>query len=189
MDIPFRWWGSDGTVRVRMAVNDDPAYLGCTEIAHGFPSCKAEVDFPDRGYASSFGWVTLAKEGQDVDFGIDLRPQFRQQHPFGYFTDRPRFFDGPHTDYPDRDFAAHTFLCSFGGELLEFRKEVRAILGFSWGYAKRGREIESFGPDLLSPQEWDDHREYLTRKYARWWWLRHWRWSFVPGFSQHPLES
>ena len=180
MEIPFRWWDSDGTVRVEMTVNDDPAQLGCSEIARGFPCCKATVDFPDRGYASSFGWVALLREGQDADFGIDLRPQFRQAHPFGFFSDRPRFFDGPHTDDPDWDFLAHTFLCGLGGELLEFRQEVRAILGFGWGFVKRDREIESFGPSLLSAEHWDAHREYLDRTFGEW--------SFASGFSQHPLH-
>jgi hypothetical protein len=188
MEIPFRWWDNDGTVQAAVTVNDDPAYLGCSEIARGFPCCKAAINFPDRGYASSFGWVALVREGQDASFGIDLRPQFRHEHPFGYFGDRPRFFDGPHTDDPGWDFLAHTFLCSLGGELLEFRKEVRAILGFSWGFVKRDQEIESFGPDLLSPRDWDSHHEYLTGKYGRRWWPRRWRWSFAPGFSQHPLE-
>jgi hypothetical protein len=188
MDIPFRWWDSDGTVRVTMGDNGDPAYLGCSEIARGFPYCKAEVDFPDRGYASSFGWIPLVKEGMNMDFGIDLRPQFRQEHPFGYLTDRPRFFDGPHTDDANWDFLAHTFLCSLGGELLEFRKEVHAVLGFSWGFLKRDQQIEWFGPEPLSGKDWDSHLEYLTRKYARWWWLPRWRWSFHPGFSRHPLE-
>lgn len=188
MDIPFRWWDSDGTVRVRMADNEDPAALGCSEMARGFPYCKAEVDFPDRGYASSFGWVALVKESPSVDFGIDLRPQFRQEHPFGYFTDRPRFFDGPHTDNPDWDFLAHTFLCSLGGELLEFRKEVHAILGFSWGFSKQGRQIEWFGPDLLSGQDWDSHRDYLIQTYCTQVEEEDHTWSFKPGFSQHPLK-
>jgi len=188
MEIPFRWWDSEGTVRVKMTANDDPAYLGCSGIAHGFPCCKAEVDFPDRGYASSFGWVTLVKDGPGVEFSIDLRPQFNQEHPFGYFADRPRFFDGPHTDHPDWDFLAHTFLCSLGGELLEFRKEVRAILGFSWGYAKRGLAIEVSGPGLLSTEDWGAHREYLEQTYCGEIEEADRKWSLVPGFVQHPLH-
>lgn len=188
MDIPFRWWDSDGTVTVKMADNDEPAYLGCSEIARGFPYCEAAIDYPARGYASSFGWVALVRDDRDDDFKIDLREQFDQKHPFGYFGDRPTFFDGPHTDDPDWDFLAHTFLCGIGGELLEFRKEVRAILGFSWGYTKRGEKIEWFGPKLLSEEDWNGHLEYLTRKYQRWWRLRRWRWSFAPGFVQHPLH-
>lgn len=188
MDIQFRWWDVDGTVRVKMTANDDPAALGCSEMARGFPCCEATIDYPARGYASSFGWVAMVRDSRCEDFVVDLRPQFRQEHPFGYFGDRPTFFDAPHTDLQDFDFVAHTFLCSLGGELLAFQREARAILGFSWSYTKRGEKIESFGPDLLSAEDWNGHLEYLTRKYARRRWLRRWRWSFRPGFSQHPLE-
>jgi hypothetical protein len=188
MDIPFRWWDSDGTVRLKMAGNEDPPYLGCSEVAHGFPFCEAVVDFPARGYASAFGWVALVSGNHGRDFELDLRPQFHQGYPFGYFGDRPIFFDGPHTDEPNWDFLAHTFLCSLGGELLEFRKEARAILGFSWGFSKRDQRIEWFGPEPLSAEDWNRHLDYLRRRHGRWWWPRRWRWSFKPGFSQHPLE-
>lgn len=188
MDIPFRWWDSDGTVKVKIAIDDDPAALGCSEIARGFPYCEATIDYPARGYASSFGWVALVSENQGNDFELDLRPQFPQRHPFGYFADRPIFFDGPHTDVQDWDFLAHTFLCSLGGELLEFRKEARAIIGFNWGFSKRGQQIQSFSPEPLSTEDWSGHLEYLTRRCATWWLPRRRRWSFRSGFSQHPLE-
>jgi hypothetical protein len=180
MDIPFRWWDSDGVMRAEMSVNDDPAKFGCSEMARGFPYCEANPDFPARGYASSFGWVILVTYNHGKDFELDLRPQFRQEHPFGYFTDRPRFFDGPHTDEPDLDFLSHTFLCGLGGELLDFRHEVHAVLGFSWGFSKHGPDIESFGPEPLSAQDWDAHRERLREACPDW--------TFRPGFSQHPLE-
>jgi len=180
MDIPFRWWDVDGVVRAKMAVNDDPAALGCSEMARGFPYCEASINYPTRGYASSLGWIPLVRHPHADNFEIDLRPQFRQEHPFGYFGDRPTFFDAPHTDLQDFDLLVHAFLCSLGGELLEFRKEARAIIGFSWGYVKRGQEIEAFGPDLLSAEDWNSHRNYLEEACSDW--------SFQPGFSQHPLE-
>jgi hypothetical protein len=75
---------------------------------------------------------------------------------------------------------AHTFLCGIGGEVLEFRREARAILGFGWGLSKHGQRIEWFGPRPLSGQDWDSHLGRLTQECPEW--------SFQPGFSQHPLE-
>lgn len=180
IEIPYRWADVEGTVRATVAANDDPGALGCSEIARGFPRCEATPDSPARGYSSSFGWVILVKHSQSKGFELDLRPQFRQEHPFGYFTDRPRFFDAPHTDAPDLDFLSHAFLCGLGGELLDFRREVHAVLGFSWGFSKRGSAIELFGPDLLSAEDWGTHREHLGEICPDW--------SFKPGFSRHPLE-
>lgn len=183
MDIPFRWWDDDGVVRVKMAIDDDPASFGCTELAYGFPYCEATIETPAKGYASLFGWVALLKasysgaEGFDFDLLDPLNPR---SDPFGYLAYKPTFFDGPHTDVQDVDFCAHTFLCGFAGEILYLRKEARAILGFSWGYSKRGRRIEPIEPEPLAPENWDNHREYLKGRFSDW--------SFRPGFSQHPLK-
>jgi hypothetical protein len=183
MDIPFRWWDSDGVVRVTMGIDDDPDSFGCREMARGFPYCEATVDTPAKGYKTLFAWVAMAhpiRDGQE-GFEFDVLPPLKpRSDPFGYLAYKPTFFDGPHADVEDVEFRAHTFLCGFAGEILYLRKEARAILGFSWGYSKRGREVVPIYPALLSPQDWDSHREYLERRFPDW--------SFRPGFSQHPLE-
>ncbi len=160
-------------------------------MARGFPACKAIVDSDEaEGYDHDYGWIQMVDlSDEPSSFRVDQHPKFAAPHPFIWAGPLSRFEDAPFTDHRDWDFLAHTFLCGTGGELLEFRKEARAILGFSWGGSKRGQRIEWFGPHLLSAEDWDDHHEYLTRKY-RWRWWRSWRkpWTFAPGFLQHPLD-
>lgn len=183
IEIPFRWADVDGIVRATVATNEDPAALGCDESARGFPYCRATIEPPARGYADASGWVQLVDRGDlGGGFRIDpFEPLGEVSHPFCFYGFAPTFFDAPHTDELENwDFLAHAFLCGLGGELFEFRKEARAILGFSWGFSKRGQQIEWFGPDLLSAQDWDGHLERLTEERPQW--------SFRPGFSRHPLE-
>ena len=177
--MPYRWGAVEGRVRARVAVNDDPAALGCSEIARGFPYCRARVEHPAVGYADILGWVqlvdsTLHGEGFLLDHFEPLGPV---PHPFAFYGWAPTFFDAPHSDEGDWDFLAHTFLCGLGGELLDFRHEVRALLGFSWGFSNRDGRIESFGPAPLSAADWDRHRPYLRDRYEEW------DWKFAPGFS------
>jgi len=88
-------------------------------------------------------------------------------------------FDALHTYLPDWDFVAHTFLCGLGGELLEMRKEVRAVLGFSWGFSKRGSEIDFTAPAILGPDHWNDHLDYLRPNFDAV--------SFAPGYFQQAV--
>ena len=185
--LPYRWGRVEGTVAVELGVNDDPAALGCAEFARGFPYCRATVEPPARGYAEALGWV------QVIDwppFGPGFRvdtymPLGKVPHPFGFFGFAPTLFDAPHTDEPeDTRFLAHSFLAGLGGDLFAFEdetepQEVRAILGFSWGYAKRGSEVEIIGLRRLGPDDWDSHREYLRSAHPGW--------SFAPGFREGPL--
>jgi hypothetical protein len=185
MELPYRWNGTDGQVRVQVRVNDDPAAFGCPEIARGFPYCHATVEHPAIGYADVLGWVqlvdsTLRGSGFHLDYFEQLGPA---PYPFALHGWSPTLFDAPHTDEPDDwDFLAHTFLCGLGGELHEFRHEVRAVLGFRWGFSRRGGEVESFGPTPLSSEDWDGHRDYLAEQYGEWG-------RFSPGFHRHPLRS
>lgn len=184
MELPYRWNGTEGRVRVEVRVNDDPAALGCGEIARGYPYCLATVEHPAIGYGDVLGWVqlmesTLHGEGFHLDHFEQLGPA---PYPFAVHGWAPTLFDAPHTDEPDDwDFLAHSFLCGLGGELLE-RREVRAVLGFKWGFSRRGPQIESFGPTSLSPQDWDGHHDFLVERYEQW------GWAFAPGFHRHPLD-
>lgn len=184
MELPFRWATLRGRVTVELAVNEDPGALGCDEIARGFPYCRATVEPPAKGYADMLGWVQLVNasylhrgEGFISDGFEPLGPL---PHPFGFYGVSPTLFDAPHTDDREADFFAHSFLCGLGGELLEFRQEVRAVLGFSWGFLKREARIESFGPDLLSAGDWNGHLDYLRGHFEEW--------TFAPGFRDDPLR-
>lgn len=177
----YRWGGVEGRVRVEVGRNDDPAAFGCAEVARGFPYCLATVDHPQIGYADVLGWVQLLdSSSHEPGFHLDyFEPLGRVPHPFAFYGLSPTFFDAPHSDQMDNwDFLAHTFLCGLGGELME-RKEVRAVLGFSWGFSKHGGRIEWFGPDVLGSEDWDGHLAYLHE--------RHPEWTFAPGFLRDPL--
>jgi hypothetical protein len=64
--------------------------------------------------------------------------------------------------------------------LLEFRREARAVLGFSWGCRKRGPQIELQEPKPLSVAVWDSHCEYLESRFPEW--------TFPVGYFQDPLQ-
>jgi hypothetical protein len=174
-----------------MRENDDPAGFGCPELARGFPVCRATVEPVGKGYADLFGWLQLldlknftpSELMQHTGQGFEVDPYLpigSATYPFNFFGLAPTFFDAPHTK-EDWDFTAHAFLCGLGGELHEVRREARAILGFSWGFAKSGAEIEFFGPDPLRPGDWDLHRDYLAGAFPAW--------KFAPGFYEHPLST
>jgi len=182
LEMPFRWNDREGTVRVEIRANDDPAAVGCSEIARGFPLCRATVEHPGIGYADVLGWVQLVRsnfhqDGFRLDYFERLGPV---PHPFAVYGWQPTLFDAPHSDLGDWDFLAHSFLCGLGGEVLEFRREARAVLGFSWGFSLRGEDFEFFDPEPLASEDWDGHHEYLTRRCPEW--------AFAPGFSQDPLD-
>lgn len=178
--LPFRWGGVEGEAAVEIRENDDPAALGCREFARGFPVARATIAPPASGYADMLGWVQLVDDSFHADgFHADgFEPLGPLPHPFGFYGISPTLFDAPHFDGENFDFLAHTFLCGLGGELLEFRREARALLGFSWGCRKRGPEIEPFDPEPLPSAVWDNHREYLARRFPEW--------TFAPGFSVQP---
>jgi hypothetical protein len=138
---------------------------------------------PAAGYAEALGWIQLIDwihvgEGFRID---PFAPLGEISHPFGFFGFAPTLFDAPHTDDElddDSHLVAHSFLCGLGGELLEFRKEARAVLGFSWGFSVRDGEFEIFGPAALGAAEWDRHHDYLREAHPGW--------SFARGYSEGP---
>ncbi|HET7454656.1 MAG TPA: hypothetical protein VFJ76_03960 [Solirubrobacterales bacterium] len=180
--LPFTWAGMEGEARVEIRANDDPAALGCRDFARGFPVCRATIAPPATGYSDMLGWIQIVDDSYHGDgFHADgFEPLGHLPHPFGFYGVSPTLFDAPHADAESFDFVAHTFLCGLGGELLEFRQEARAVLGFGWGCRKRGPEIELFDPEPLPAAAWDGHREYLASRFPDW--------TFSPGYFQHPLE-
>ena len=179
--LPFRWAGMEGEVRVEIRPNDDPAALGCEEFARGFPVIRATIAPVSQGYADMLGWVQLVDDSwHGGGFHLDgFEPFGLLPHPFSYYGVSPTLFDAPHYDGESFDFLAHTFLCGLGGELLEFRHEARAVLGFSWGCRKRGPQIDLLQPEALAPAHWDSHRDLLARRCPGW--------AFAPGFLRDRL--
>lgn len=181
LHLPFRWADAEGVVRVEIRENRDPLALGCPELARGFPYCWATVEPPMIGYTNFLGWVQLTNlHWREGEFEIDpFLPIGLASYPFAFHGWAPTLFDAPHTD-EDWDFLAHSFLCGLGGELHDLRYEARAILGFSWGFSKRGAEVEFFDLEPLAAVDWDAHYAYLVRTFPEW--------TFAPGFSEHPLS-
>ncbi len=182
LELPYRWGDVDGAVKVEIEIDRNPGEFGCEEVARGFPYCRALLSPPAVGYGDSLGWVQLAdlsdrQGGLVIDNYEALGPV---SHPFFSFGPNITYFDHPHTSLENWDFLAHTFLCGLGGELLEFRREVRALLGFSWALSKRADRIEASGPTPLGPADWAAHLRYLEEKFETW--------KFAPGFRQHPLR-
>jgi hypothetical protein len=180
--LPFRWAGLEGEVGVEVRENDDPAALGCEEFARGYPVCRATVTPPSRGYADMLGWVQLVDDSYHGGrFHADgFEPLGSLFHPFGFYGVSPTLFDAPHFDGNDFDFLAHSFLCGLGGRLLEFRREARAVLGFSWGCRKRGGAIELLDPAPLPAESWDSHRAYLGGCFPKW--------AFAEGYNADPCR-
>jgi hypothetical protein len=182
IELPYTWADREGVVRVELRENDDPAALGCDEMARGYPYCRATIEPMGDGYGDMLGWIQLVEHSyREPGFYIDgFEPLGSLPHPFGFYGISPTLFDAPHSTFADWEFRAHSFLCGLGGELLEFRHEVRAVLGFSWGFSLRNWEFEYLDPEALSVASWDGHLEYLTRTFPDW--------KFAPGFLDHPLR-
>jgi len=183
MDLSYRWNDREGSVKVEVRTNEDPAALGCPDYARGFPVCTDRVHHPAFGYEDMLGWIQLV-ERSDLEggFKIDALALLTEvTHPFAYFGVAPTLFDAPHTDeFEEWDFLAHSFLCARGGRLHQWRFEVRAVLGFSWGFSKRSDQVEWFGPEQVTEAEWNGHLPYLQREFELW--------KFAPGFWQSPLD-
>jgi hypothetical protein len=181
--LPYRWNGVDGHVDVEIGFIDDPKRFGVEEFARGFPWCRATVEPPAVGYGEMLGWVQLVERSDHgPGFEIDLfEPLGDVPHPFAFFGYSPTLFDGPHATFADWDFIAHSFLCGLGGKLLDQtegrRREVRAVLGFEWGFSKRGDRIEAFDPKPLSGDVWTGHLPYLHQRFSDP------EWTFPAGFS------
>ncbi len=179
MDFPYRWNDIEGRVRAEIRVNDDPTALGCPECARGFPYLWATVEPREPGYQHLRCWLQMMRHSRDESgFSADQFPAFvTDEHPFCCWSPASDFFDAPYSDeVEDLDFLAHTFFCALEGQPTDARRQVRAILGFEWGFSKRGEEIESFGPRVLSSDAWEDHRDLLEERYPDW--------PFAPGFAR-----
>ncbi len=170
MRIEFERAGRDCAIEVEVAVNDDPAQFGCPGYARGFPYCRATISPPARGYADLLGWVQLVDSDlHPGGFHLDhFEPLGRVPHPFGFYGFAPTLFDAPHTTLEDWDFLAHSFLCGLGQDPLDESREIDAVLGFSWGFRKRGGEIAILRPEELGSEDWDRHRDYLQETYPTW---------------------
>jgi hypothetical protein len=180
--IEFERAGRDCAVEVEIGVNDDPAALGCPEIARGYPVCEATVSPLSRGYAGFLGWVQLVDSDRHGEgFHLDhFEPLGPVPHPFAMYGFPGSLFDAPHSDFESWTFLAHSFLCGCGADVLDGRKEIEAVLGFSWGFRKSRERMEILEPSLLASADWDRHHPFLEEAFPDW--------TFLPGFSGRAAE-
>lgn len=185
MGIDFSVRGFSGRVRVTCSRNDDPMGLGCgitaPERAHqyeGFPACTAIVDYEGKGYAGLFGWTQLVKSTDNRSRGekFEMDPFSLYADiptPFAWFGFTPTLFDAPaRREKSPLQWLAHSFLC-FTSE--PGVKEVRAVLGFDWGFEiKADEDILIYPVHRLGQEQWNHHLDVLRTQYAAW--------SFVEGF-------
>ncbi|MFC4534700.1 hypothetical protein [Sphaerisporangium dianthi] len=181
MRIPFQLRGIEGTVDVKVAVNDAPVALGCRhpEGAQDLPVCTAVIDYPGRGYTAAMGWVQLVSstDGESGEEGFDPDPLGFYSDldvPYAWFGICPTLFDAPSRDArDDMIWLAHSFLC-FSPTLVT--REVSAVLGFSWGFEIRSSHVVLHDAQRLPAASWDGHVSRLSQAYPGW--------QFTPG-SQH----
>jgi hypothetical protein len=171
MRLDFVLHGHSGYIQVEFGLNTDPTLFGASPGAAGLPYLQASVTHPARGYLARTGWVQLVRSTDNRSGGsaFEMDPLEilgEASHPFCYYGVAPTLFDAPARD--DRstlDWLAHSFLTYLAGK---DRREVRAVLGFGWGFRIRGGVVTAIEPSSLPHEDWDAHRALLTREYPGW---------------------
>ena len=181
MDITFALRGIKGHVSVTYSRNSRPDLVGSGVESSGFPLCHAAVEYPAQGYDALLGWVQLVRSDDNTSQGrafeidpLDILGDL--PHPFCWIGLNPRMFDAPsRSPRRDLDWVAQSFLCvpddSLGAGL-----EVRALLGFTWGFRIRDEQIHLVPPTQLGPSDWDHHLDVLAARYPSW--------RFISGFRE-----
>jgi hypothetical protein len=158
-----------GAVDVTLVPNEHPEALGSRATGLGFPVCTATVSFEGRGYTAALGWIQVVRPtdslGDGARFEMDpYEPLGILPHPFCWFGIAPTLFDAPsRATLVDMDWTAHSFLSFIGAP-----QEVRAILGFSWGFVIRGQAIAAEAVAPLARETWDAHLPLLRREHPAW---------------------
>jgi hypothetical protein len=144
--IPFRLHEAEDRVVVSFGVNRDAARWGFDRLAlgfdlaltHGFPVCKAQIEFEGEGYNAAMGWiqvVTIDNRANGRTWStVDTYPMFRTiDDPFATLGHRPVLFDAPGPNPPraDERWTAESFLAVYD-DLVRTRR-VSTVCGFSWG--------------------------------------------------------
>jgi hypothetical protein len=179
--LDFRLRDASGSVEVLVEPNTDPESLGCPLFARDFPVCTATVAYGGKGYKAALGWVQLVRSTDGASAGkafeMDpFEPLGPSPHPFCFFGFAPVLFDAPaRPKREDMDWTAETFLCFVAMD--SNQREVRAILGFSWGFSIRSKQISLTPPVRLSAAEWNKHRPLLRREHPAW--------SFATGYRSN----
>ena len=190
LELPYRWNDVDGIVRVEIGINDDPDRLRLRRVRPGLPLSAGRRSSPRRSaIGDMLGWVQLVDEERSASrgFEIDLfEPLGEVPHPFAFFGFAPTLFDSPHTDLPRLGLPRpHLPLRPGRDSCYDGRRasEVRAILGFSVGLLQTRDRIECLRPEAALGRGLErPSRRTCTGE------LSELKWTFAPGFFDHPLR-
>src|SRR6266545_2154851 len=87
-------------------------------------------------------------------------------HPFCFFGIKPTLFDAPARDTrDDMSWTAHSFLTRIAHDT---GREVRALLGFSWGFTISSGQVAITPPAQLRSDDWQDHLPLLCSSHPAW---------------------
>lgn len=164
--------GLSGHVDVEFGVNEEPETVGAWPGAAGLPFCQATVSYPaGRGYLGWMGWIQLVRSTDNLSRGerFEMDPLEilgTVGHPFCYFGITPTLFDAPaRDDRHDLDWVAHSFLTYVADRQ---RREVRALLGFSWGFHFADSQVSLAFPAWLDADDWNKHIPVLAAAHPGW---------------------
>lgn len=171
-----------GKVSVFVEPNQDPTNYGCDLILqdhpgsdfNGFPACEAKVRSTGaKGYGSMYGWIQLfrcteAALTENDPWDMDPVPIHNDLNtPFCWFGPEPSLFDCPMRDRAKRcDWVCHSFLTYTEDCLIS--KDVRPILGFSWGFWITKGQVMVKPLQKLEVAAWNEHLPLLRAKYPGW---------------------
>jgi hypothetical protein len=171
MRIPFARTGIIGEVNVAVELVHDPVAVGKPLGTEGFPSCEATITYQGRGYSALFGWVQLvrAEDFAGDRFALDPLKFFEDApSPHCFYGFCPTLYDAPSRDECAAvDWTAHSFLAPI--DLFDGGRQVRPLLGFSWGFdIDAGGALAVKPTKLLTAHDWELHVVYLTDRFPSW---------------------
>lgn len=177
--LPFVLRDRPGSIEVRVEPNRDPEDLGHSLAAVdydrdgflGFPCVEAFVHYEGTGPRAWMGWLQLVERIDDdgtVTVEVDSLPLFGDASPLYTFGYAPAFADFPaNPHHPDGRWHAYAFLVAVPD--IARSKVLEPVTGFHWGYRLlSGKPVELFEPTSLSPDKWNEMREFLATRYPSW---------------------
>jgi len=179
--IPFRLRGHDGRVDVSYGVNRDPRRWGFDHLAlgfdpaltHGFPVCRATIDYGGDGYHAVMGWIQVVTVEDRADRriwpSVDTYPVFWDvDNPFAAFGMLPTLFDAPGPNPPraNERWTADSMLAICDG--IARTRQVSPVCGFRWGYDLAAGVPTPFPPERIGSRAWIDMSRVLRESYPAW---------------------
>jgi hypothetical protein len=171
MWLDFVLAGTTGQVDISVAGTTDPAGLAAAPGSLGLAVCEATVHHPGRGYTGMLGWIQLVRSTDNASAGLrfemdPLEILGEVGHPFCFFGIKPTLFDAPARDTrDDMSWMAHSFLTRIAHDT---GREVRALLGFSWGFTISGGDVAITPPARLGSDAWQHHLPILSSEHPAW---------------------